>query len=621
MRGGLTDAIHIIEQSFGPVKIANRGSNSALMHAPHRTDSKPSFSLFLSRDGEHWLVHDLAQWEKPKRLTTFLREHGFNVGSGERKQRRFPRETEKSLYVKALETWANAAQELTKLPEEAIERFEPGYSGHGFGNLDVSKYGVYNDGGKPVIIYRDKDGNPVGIKVRTGNPMMKYTWHKPVDYTPPPFYAPAWNERAKDLLVVEGELKAVAMQLALEQAGEAERYQVVGAPSRSSIPRIPTLGFERVIVIFDDDVWSDLASDIQETRKLLNKRAWNKGHKMKVERLWEWMLLPILMGKSIRITSWGRVAKRLANAGYMAAPDGRVDANDILTNVKEPAILWRGVYGGSERLGTLRSPIFPLPLVRKHVPILNRSKLGLSMTAHHLATGMLMLALIIGKGAGPGNVRDVEVATVDLMGMLGVPSTSLQRARQELHRAGLVKHIRKGTPGDTGPTALPKYRVYVNRLLRYGVDDCCKDNDETKFFKKRLEDNSFFTTPFGGMSEHSPIATMDLSDKLGLPSDKVSYAKLGAVSIAERCGVGTRLASKIVGVSRRTIMKFRKLSWRGLRAIVARRMRIYMDNLMRFVRRIREKYGARYIGIDDWRWVDTATGEIVRPGRWGFYPA
>ena len=403
--------IDMLANAGAPVKSVVRTGKGWKLSAPHREDKHPSFSIFrLSNDYPEddpraWGVRDWAEdWSMS--LARYLREYWgakVKVDRRESKQMRKPTLAEQVLdRLKALKEGQpiDFAGPPTDRP----------YEGHGFRELQIDsrKYGVYLDtDGKPVIIYRNAEGQVVGVKKRKGDPKAKYLWLKGSSEV-------FWARRgtSKKLIVAEGEFKAIAL------AELFPDYDAVGMPSRVALPKAPVLGYEEVIFFLDPDVAVDLSIG-------------------KFESLEELMYLLTLNG--IRV----KVVNQRAALGYK-------DVNDALEAGWSPNLI-RKAFRRHMRRARFREEF-----LLKHMV----TPKGLTASELQLFLPLFVMALSRGKFVNKDTIA-FEVDNAELMMRTKMSLAAIYRAFSSLKEKGLIDYKNGYLGNDKG-----KRRVVALSLPR-----------------------------------------------------------------------------------------------------------------------------------------------------------
>lgn len=140
---------------------------------------------------------------------------------------------------------------LEKLAEEG---FVPGpsqaFSGRGFTKADTLAFDMYGDAeGNGALIVRNPDGEPVAVKVRWKDREPKYG-HLISGHGQPAWCNPGFGE-ADSILIVEGELSAIAAYKCLRDAGYA--IDVMGTGGAGGGPYWEPLESKAVWLYADDD--------------------------------------------------------------------------------------------------------------------------------------------------------------------------------------------------------------------------------------------------------------------------------------------------------------------------------------------------------------------------------
>ena len=261
---------------------------------------------------------------------------------------------------------------------------------------------MHQESKKPVILYRDSNGNITGIKERVGKPDMKYVWRAGNGSL-----FPARVAGNPTLIVAEGEFKAALF---------AEIYpesDVVGVTSRSTLHKVPFWNYRRVLFVLDPDV----AADLYREDKLI--------------RLHQVALAGIYLGVSVAYLNFEAVF-------------GVKDINDFVEqHEKSPDDIKSEVRHLVKSSARRIRP--PKSLVVKHLPVVDVDKLDPD-AAHLLTT---IIPTVLNKGTWL-NQCTMELPTnpLELMRITGMSKSSLYRAIRKLERLKVIDYF----PGALGQT-------------------------------------------------------------------------------------------------------------------------------------------------------------------------
>lgn len=211
-------AVDILAQHFGPVKVAWKRSDQALVHAPHREDKKASLHLYTARNG-NFRVHDYGTGEDMWLDEYIKRYTGQEIRA----------------------EWRNAASRKAAAPKQpkvdsrgmakrflsVANMFAEPYRGHGFTKVGENKDALtvssdFEFEGKTIrrgtalFIYRSPTGEPWGVQARAtkSNGGRMYWWVVPPEMGVG--YSEGWRN-ATALVVAEGLPKAHAMARLIEE--------------------------------------------------------------------------------------------------------------------------------------------------------------------------------------------------------------------------------------------------------------------------------------------------------------------------------------------------------------------------------------------------------------------
>jgi len=214
----VTDAISMLTQAFGAVKVAWRGNDQALVHAPHRPDKKPSLHLYVARNG-NYRVHDYGTGEDMW-LDEYIKRYTGQAISTTRPDAA----RRKAAHPKApkVDTRAMAKRLLSIANPLAVP-----YRGHGFTKVgesedaivlteDIEFEGRTLRNGTALFVFRGPDGEPWGIQARAEGSDGKRMYWWPSKPEMGVGYSKGWRD-ATALVVAEGLPKAHAMARVMEE--------------------------------------------------------------------------------------------------------------------------------------------------------------------------------------------------------------------------------------------------------------------------------------------------------------------------------------------------------------------------------------------------------------------
>ena len=214
----MTNAISMLTQAFGAVKVSWRGNNQALVHAPHRPDKKPSLHLYVARNG-NYRVHDYGTGEDMW-LDEYIKRYTGRAISTPRPDAA----RRKAARPKAprVDTRAMAKRLLS-----AANPFAEPYRKHGFTKIgenedavvltkDIEFEGRTLRKGTALFVFRGPDGEPWGVQARAESADGKRMYWWPSKPEMGVGYSKGWRD-ATALVVAEGLPKAHAMARVMEE--------------------------------------------------------------------------------------------------------------------------------------------------------------------------------------------------------------------------------------------------------------------------------------------------------------------------------------------------------------------------------------------------------------------